>query len=132
MVPEAGGGLSAFQDISTAVHDLTSASNSGFTISTEGGQALLSAIDTLHGKVSQHLQKGHFLAQQLPLGSSPAANTFKPFLATVASDPAQGAIAVLQQLKRDLEDAHEAIQKNMASYQLTEQRNTATVRTPGN
>lgn len=123
--------MGAFQGISAAVGQLTAASNAGFTVSDEGGQALLNAIDTLHTKVVGHLRKAGELTQVLPLGSSPAANTYKPFLSTIASDPVQGAVPVLKQLKQDLETAHDAIQKNMASYQQTEQRNASSVKSQG-
>ncbi len=61
------------------------------------------------------------------MGTTPNAKVCKPFVATVASDPAQGAIPVLKKLQLTLNDAHTAIQKAMANYQATERQNTSTV-----
>jgi hypothetical protein len=125
------GGASGFAGMTEAVGQLVAASKVGFTVSDQGGQLILNAIDTLHSKVVGHLQKAARLAQRLPLGTSPAAVTFKPFLATIASDPVHGLIPALTQLRQDLVDARGAIQKSMASYQQTEQDNASNVRNQG-
>jgi hypothetical protein len=123
-----GGGVNAgaaFAGIGTAIGGIVAAANTGgFGISHDGGQALLHAIDDLHKAVTSALRKSTQLEQQPPLGTTPAANVYKPFLATVASDPAQGALPVFKKLQTDLVNAHAAIKKAMQNFQETEQANT--------
>lgn len=123
----AGGNF--FDGMNTAIDNLVTAANKGggFTVSDEGGQALINAIDAYRARLDKHLEWAHKLAGRLPLGSSPAANTFGPYLTTIAGDPVQGAIPAMKNLRQRLEDARAAIQKSMASYQQTEQRNAANI-----
>ena len=124
MLVDPGGG-SAFAGITTAVDAISrAASSGGFGISENGGQALINAIDDLKTAVMNALRNASELEKQPALGSTPAANVFKPFLATVASDPVQGAIPALKKLQTDLNNAHTAIQQAMKNYQATEQANT--------
>jgi hypothetical protein len=129
MLVDPGGGGSnageAFAGIGTAIGGIVAAAdNGGFGISHDGGQALINAIDDLHTAVTNALRKSTQLEQQPPLGTTPAANVYKPFLATVASDPAQGALPVFKKLQTDLVNAHAAIKKAMQNFQETEQANT--------
>jgi hypothetical protein len=119
MLADPGGG--GFVGISEAVSGITAAANAGFTISEGGGQPLLNAIQELQTEIRTALLKATQLEAEPQLGSTPAASVYKPFLATVASDPTQGAIPVLKKLQADLNDAHTAIQKSMANYQGTDQ-----------
>jgi hypothetical protein len=128
LAPAAGGGAGAFAGISTAVDAIhLAAFSGGFGISHNGGQALLNAIDELHTAVTAAIRKSTELELQPPLGTTPAANVYKPFLATVASDPAQGAMPVFKKLQTDLNNAHDAIKKAMQNFQETEQHNTGTL-----
>lgn len=123
-----GGGVNAgaaFAGIGTAIGGIVAAANTGgFGISHDGGQALTTAIDELAAAVAKALNDSAMLSAEPPLGATPAANVYKPFLATVASDPVQGAIPVLKKLHTDLINAHAAIQKAMQNFQDTEQSNT--------
>jgi hypothetical protein len=125
------GGASGFQGMTESVRQLVAASKVGFTVSDAGGQMIVNAIDTLHAKITKRLYNARQLAQELPLGTSPAAVHFKPFLASIAGDPQQGLIAALTQLKKDLEDAHDAVAKSMVSYRQTEQGNASGMGSPG-
>jgi hypothetical protein len=128
VVPEAQG----FAGITEAVANLTSAAASGgFTISDDGGQKLISAINALHDKVEHHLSSSQMLGQEPKLGTTPAANTFKPFLATIATDQVQGAVPVLKKLRDDLASAAQAIQASMKSYQESDQSGGHTITTAG-
>jgi hypothetical protein len=126
--PGGGGAVNAgaaFAGIGTAIGGIVAAANSGgFGISHDGGQALINAIDDLHTAVTAALRKSDQLRSEPALGTTPAANVYKPFLATVASDPVQGAIPVLKKLQTDLVNGHAAIQKAMQNFQDTEQQNT--------
>jgi hypothetical protein len=125
MLADPGGGGAAFAGIGTAIDTISTAANSGgFGISHDGGQALINAIDDLHTAVTAALRKSDQLRSEPALGTTPAANVYKPFLATVASDPVQGAIPVLKKLQTDLVNGHAAIQKAMQNFQDTEQQNT--------
>jgi hypothetical protein len=86
------------------------------------------AIDALSKAVGTALDRAAFLGQEPALGTTPAANVYKPFLATVATDPAQGAVPVLRKLQKDLTDAHAAIQKATQNYQATEQANASSAK----
>src|SRR5882724_852700 len=126
LAPDAGGGAgAAFAGIGSAVSDIVLAANNGFGISENGGQALINAIGDLSKAVEAALGRVSNLGQEPALGTTPAANVYKPFLATVATDPAQGAVPVLRKLQKDLTDAHAAIQKAMRNYQAAEQANTS-------
>jgi hypothetical protein len=123
--PGGGGAGAAFAGIGTAIDAIATAANSGgFGISHDGGKALINAIDDLHTAVTAALRKADQLRSEPALGTTPAANVYKPFLATVASDPVQGAIPVFKKLQKDLINAHAAIQKAMQNFQDTEQQNT--------
>jgi hypothetical protein len=125
LVDPGGGAGAAFAGIGTAIDAIATAANSGgFGISHDGGQALINAIDDLHTAVTVALRKADQLRSEPALGTTPAANVYKPFLATVASDPVQGAIPVFKKLQTDLVNAHAAIQKAMQNFQETEQQNT--------
>lgn len=123
MLADPGGG--AFAGFTTAVDAIaTYASSGGFGISQDGGQALINAIDELKSAVETALGHSSFLGQEPALGSTPAAGVYKPFLATVATDPVQGAVPALRKLQTDLTNAHAAIQRAMQNYQATEEHNT--------
>jgi hypothetical protein len=125
--PDAGGGA-AFQGISDAVNGIVAVSAAGFTISENGGQPLLNAIDDLKTGVEEALRKASQLEEQPQLGTTPAATVYKPFIATVASDPVQGAIPALKKLQTDLTSAHAAIQKSMSNYQGTDEGASSTIK----
>jgi hypothetical protein len=126
LAADAGGGAgAAFAGIGSAVSDIVLAANNGFGISENGGQALINAIGDLSKAVEAALGRASNLGQEPALGTTPAAHVYKPFLATVATDPTQGAVPVLRKLQKDLTDAHAAIQKAMQNYQATEHANTS-------
>lgn len=119
MLAEPDGG--SFAGISAAVGGIVEAADAGFSISESGGQPLLNAIHDLQVEVANALRNATFLEQELPLGATPNANIYKPFIATVASDPSQGAITVLKKLHDDLASASAAIQKSISnSFQTDE------------
>jgi hypothetical protein len=130
MLADPGGG-GAFEGISAAVGGIVEAANAGFTISESGGQPLLNAIQELKAAVEVALRQSSQLEAEPPLGSTPNAKVYKPFIATVASDPTQGAIPVLKKLQTDLNDAHTAIQKSIANSRATDQENAAGVANSG-
>ncbi len=128
MLADPGGGGAAFAGIGTAIGGiLTAANDGGFSVTPEAGQSLLNAIDDLHTAVTNALAKTSTLGSEPPLGNTPAANVYKPFLATIASDPVQGAIPVFKKLQSDLVNARAAIEKAMKNYEETEAANASAV-----
>jgi hypothetical protein len=99
MLADPGGGSAAFAGMGTAIDGIVAAANSGgFGINETGGQSLINAIDDLATAVAKALHQSAMLEREPPLGDTPAANVYKPFLATIASDPVQGAIPALTKL----------------------------------
>lgn len=127
MAPDGGGSPSAaFVGMGAAIGGILTAANSGsFTVTPQAGTALIHAIDDLHTEVTAALAKSQTLEMEPPLGETPAAKVYKPFLATVASDPTQGAIPVFKKLQSDLINARAAINQAMKNYDETEQANKA-------
>jgi hypothetical protein len=116
-----GGG---FAGVTEAVQQLKTAATTGggFTISDDGAHTLNSALQQVLDQVGLALGKGQLLGHRPALGTTPAANAYKPFLATIWSDGAQGGEAALKQLQKDLQDAMDTITKASASYQHNEQQ----------
>jgi hypothetical protein len=46
---------------------------------------------------------------------------YKPFLATIATDPVQGFITAMKKFQQDLVDTKELIQKSMDTYKATDE-----------
>jgi hypothetical protein len=132
MLVAPSGGSAGFEGIGSAVSGIVEAADEGFAISENGGQPLLDAISELSSEVAHALANASSLEHQPALGSTPNATVFKPFLATIASDPAQGAIPVLRKLQQDLTAAHQAIQKSMDNYSDSDQGNAANIGSAGN
>jgi hypothetical protein len=102
----------AFEGISAAVADLNSAAG-GFAISESGGLALAKALQDAIDKLRETLRHAGGLSQQRPLGMTPAAIVYKPFLSSIADDPVQGFLPAAQQLITQLESARETILKSI-------------------
>jgi hypothetical protein len=108
-----------------AMADLKAAATTGggFTVDPQGGQILINAFKEMLTAVEEALSHGENLSQVLPLGTSPGAQVYAPFFASVASDPHQGAIVVWKQLRQDLIDGINTIQTAMNNYQQTDSSN---------
>jgi hypothetical protein len=102
----------AFEGISAAVADLNSAAG-GFAISESGGLALAKALQDAIDKLRETLRHGGILGQVRPLGMTPAAIVYKPFLSSIADDPVQGFLPAVKELIAQLESARETILKSI-------------------
>ena len=121
-----------FQDITKAVQDLKTAATTGFTIDDQAGKDLQAAITRLKSVIRESTNElTRFPHEPIPLGSSPAANVYKTFIPTIATDPTQGAITAFEQMLHDLDDAYETIARSMATYQQTEQGNAGGIDSAG-
>lgn len=104
-----------------AVSGFSAATAAGFRIGDDGGKVLIDAVDDMLSEVAQALASAERLSRQPPLGTTPAALVYKPFLATVASDAVQGFIPALIKFRQDLERLRSDVEKSMGVYQTTEQ-----------
>ncbi|WP_086667499.1 hypothetical protein [Lentzea kentuckyensis] len=93
----------------------------GWAINETGGQALITAAQDLHDELTELLNQTDQLAEELPLGTTPAAQVFKPYQATVASDPHQGMIIVLKKLQEQALEFRTEVEKAMAAYESADQ-----------
>jgi hypothetical protein len=71
--------------------------------------------------VDKALRKSEVLSQEPPLGTTPAAQVYKPFLASIAADPAQGFVPAAKKLQADLERMRSDVERAMATYQATDE-----------
>ncbi|HUQ58416.1 hypothetical protein [Lentzea sp.] len=118
---------------SSALDDLkASGAGVGWAINDSGGQALINAAKDLYDELGEILSQADQLTEELPLGVTPAAQVYKPFIATVASDPAQGAITVLKKLRKEALEFQSEVEKAMAAYESTDMDNQQAVRLAGN
>ncbi|WP_196777808.1 hypothetical protein [Lentzea aerocolonigenes] len=111
----------SIEEFGGAVDDLQSAVAAGWAVDEDRGQTLLKAANDLYDRLDGHLQRADFLTQELPLGTTPAAQVYKPYLATIATDPHQGLIVALKELQRKTADIRTSIEKSMAAYDAAEQ-----------
>ena len=117
-----------FPAISAAVSGLVAASQTGFTISENGARLLLAAMEELRSEIELALRQSSQLEAQPALGSTPNANVYKPFIATIASDPIQGAIPALRKLQDDLIDARSVIKQAMDNYRDSDSVSASKIR----
>jgi len=116
-----------FAGISDAVQQLDIAASQGFTVSGPGAGALMSAVTEMQRDVAAALDKAARFAQEPLLGQTPAAQVYKPFMASIATDPVQGFIPFLKRLQQDLANAETALRKSMPAYDDSDQSNASAI-----
>jgi hypothetical protein len=109
----------------TAATQLNSAISDGFTMNYEGVQALLTYTKGLQTAVNEALANQHNLIQTPKLGGTPAANTFKSYLPTLASDKDQGLVPVLTKLYGQLQQSATNLQNSLNNYENADKGNQA-------
>ncbi|MGM1064412.1 hypothetical protein [Saccharothrix sp. Mg75] len=114
-----------------AVSGFSAATAAGFRIGAAGGQALIDAVDGMLAEIRDALASANRLSQEPPLGTTPAAVVYKPFLATVATDEVQGFIPVLVGFQQDLVRFRSDVEKSMGVYRGTDQDSATVVATAG-
>jgi hypothetical protein len=107
----------------TAATQLNSAISDGFSMNYEGVQALLTYTKNLQKAVASALQEQNSLGQAPSLGTTPAANTFKPFLSTAATNPDQGLVPVLQKLHDQLNSSVTNLRNSLNNYENADKGN---------
>jgi len=103
----------------------------GWAINESGGQALISAATDLYDELGEHLDDARRLGQELPLGTTPAAQVYKPYQATVATDPHQGLIPVLTKLREEALEFRTEVEKAMAAYKSTDESSQQGIKQAG-
>lgn len=119
MAPGGGAGLegmaSGFSDLKSAI------SCGGVTFTEESANALKSAMQELQHTLRSVRMKANVLGEESPIGDTPAARVYKPFLASIATDPAQGLVPQLNKMLRDADDIIAAIDKSAKSTQAADE-----------
>lgn len=111
----------SFAGIGDAAQQLKTAADQGFTVEGPGADAMINAVVEMQRTVYEALDNAELLAQVPALGETPAAQVYKPFMATIATDPAQGFIPFMQRLQQDLADVEASLRKSMTAYQDSDQ-----------
>ncbi len=104
-----------------AATNLNSAISSGFSMDYDGAKQLLTFAQGMQTAVAKVVRREDALAQVPQLGSTPAANVYKPYLPTVATDPEQGFLPVLAKIQQQLAQAVTNIQGSLTAYEQNEQ-----------
>jgi hypothetical protein len=106
----------AFAGITAATQQLTAAAAAGFTFSGPGAEVLLRAVEKMQEDVFTALQSAYQFKQEPALGQTPAAQVYKPFMASIASDSVQGFVPLLGRLQKDLADVHASLKQSVPAY----------------
>lgn len=104
-----------------SVKELKVALSNGVKLDKESADALVASINNGIGRVNDALAEssaqGHDV---LKIGSTPAADLYKPVYRKVNVDPDQGGEAALTKLKQQLEDARDTVKACVRATQETD------------
>ena len=133
-IDDSGGGGDTGQAVGSIAEGMAKfasmAASGSFEVNDTGGQALLKTIHKMQDWLNSQLVDLYRLTQEMPLGSSHAAEVMKPYLRNVATD-AQGFLTQLQQFRESLAKADQGIRTAMANYRATEETNKTALRKAG-
>lgn len=113
--------FTGMQGISDSAASFSASVAAGVGVNESGGEALIKAISRMQRGVAKALQKAELLSQEPPLGTTPAAQVYKPFLASIAADPVQGFVPAAKKLQQDLERMRTDVEQAMAAYKATDE-----------
>lgn len=122
MVQGFASGVGAMLDAATS---LNSAIGQGFSLDYEGATKLATFVNGMQTAARSALRLGDQMSQVPMLGSTPAANVYKPYLPTVATDKDLGFLSNMRKLQDQLEEAASNIQKSIAAYEQADAGNHA-------
>jgi hypothetical protein len=88
-----------------------------FAVDQATGQQLVQSLGQMRDQVDQLLLNARHLDRKVQLGELPEALAVSDLNRTVAAGDSQSLIAVLQQFKTSLEQAHQAVQLGMSNYE---------------
>ncbi|MGH3620168.1 MAG: hypothetical protein ACRDQ5_00035 [Sciscionella sp.] len=122
----APGGGAELEGMARGFSDLKSAiSCGGVTFTEESANALKSAMQELQTTLREVHANASRLGNEPPIGDTPAARVYKPFLATIATDPVQGLVPQLQKMQHEADDIIAAIDKSAKSTQASDEDGAA-------
>ncbi|UVS80227.1 hypothetical protein [Actinokineospora sp. UTMC 2448] len=108
--------------------DLAVASSQGFTFTGPGAQVLLDAVTRMQDRVNGMLLEAQDLAFEPSLGQTPAAQVYRPFMASVATDPVQGFLPFLQSLQQDLASIEESLKATVTEYRTQDETSAQNIK----
>ena len=108
--------MAALAGFSEGVASLKQATSDGFAVSGEGVQVLLDAVNEFYEELDEMSGEIRFLGEEWPIGTTPAAQLYRPHFAATAKDPQQGVVAAVNKLKEELRAIRESLEKARASY----------------
>lgn len=116
----------AFASFTRNVDALARATSNGVTLDPESADALINSLKAGLNRATEAVNAlTRAQVDNLPLGSSPAAELYKPTFARVSNDPTQGGNAAYRQLEKDIQRAIETVQACVRTTQANEE-NSAT------
>lgn len=121
MLEAMGDGASGMLTAATQLNDAIK--GGGFSMSVESVQALITYTQGLQIAVARAISQELEISQTPKLGTTPAANTYTPYLPTIATNADQGLIPVLKNLAQQLDQTMTSLRTSLANYQQTEQAN---------
>lgn len=104
-----------------AATSLNRAISGSFSIDIEGAQQLLTFVKGMQQAVAQVRENSMTMSETPQLGTTPAANTYKSYLPTIATDQHQGLVPVMDKLHQQLNQAATNIQNSIAQYKESDQ-----------
>ncbi|MFD5831554.1 hypothetical protein [Lentzea sp. NPDC060358] len=113
--------FAGMKGISDSIARFSASVAAGVGVSDSGGQALITAVEKMHDGITEALKRADYLSAEPPLGTTPAAQIYKPFLASIATDPAQGFITAAKEFQKDLEQMRSDVEKAMAAYKTADE-----------
>lgn len=116
--------LPSLQRMSVATSALNHAAAGGFQVSGNGVDGLIKATESLEKELNRARARTNQLAHEPPIGTTPAAEVYRPHFAATVTDPHQGVLAAIDQMLEDIAAIRQNLVKSRAEYEATEERNT--------
>ncbi|SDP80293.1 hypothetical protein SAMN04487905_109131 [Actinopolyspora xinjiangensis] len=116
--PDSDSGTIAMSGFLLAAANMRAAAAAGrFAADPESGRALVTVLQKRLNWAARIRLNLTRLGQEPPLGSSPGANTFKPFFASLATDLNDGINSHWENFMQVIEETIEAVKESMENYQ---------------
>ncbi|MGQ0840660.1 hypothetical protein [Actinokineospora sp.] len=121
----------SFAGINNAAQQLKAAAKEGFTVAGPGAQVMIDAVIEMQDVVREALANADRFGQEPALGQTPAAQVYKPFMASIATDRVQGFVPFMQGLQRDLADVEASLRQSMTAYQDSDETGASGITAAG-
>ncbi|WP_144311887.1 hypothetical protein [Actinopolyspora erythraea] len=115
--PDAGSGTLGMGGFLRSAADMRTAAAAGrFAADPESGRALVAVLARRRTWAVRQFNTMYRLAQEPPLGSSPGANVFKPFFASIANHPNEGISPQWEKFIQVIDETIRAVNESMKNY----------------